>query len=50
MKDSRLRLWPGVAAGALIVIGFAIEILFYLAMPASAPRSTGNSAIIWCPL
>jgi hypothetical protein len=33
MKTAKLRLWPGIAAGALIVMGFTIGILLNLAMP-----------------
>jgi outer membrane protein assembly factor BamB len=32
-RDVKLRLWPGVIAGVLIVIGFTIGILFNLALP-----------------
>jgi outer membrane protein assembly factor BamB len=33
MKDTKLRLWPGIAGGSLIVMGFTIGILLNLAMP-----------------
>lgn len=33
MKEAKLRLWPGLAAGAVIVVGFVVGILFNLELP-----------------
>ncbi len=33
MKDAQLRVWPGIVAGVVIVIGLAIGILLNLTMP-----------------
>jgi len=36
MKDAKLRVWPGIVAGMLIVIGLVIGLLFTITMPDAA--------------
>jgi len=33
MKDAKLRLWPGIVAGVLIVLGLVLGLLFTITMP-----------------